>query len=75
VKSGPFPEAFDKALKRPGVLGRRLNDPKELLRYASASGRSFPTYIDRILCPQTEAVQILRNARLPSVSSRRTSSS
>lgn len=43
------------------VLGRRVNDPKEVLRYATASGRSFPTYIDRILWPQTEAVQILRN--------------
>jgi hypothetical protein len=43
------------------VLGRRLNDPKEVLRYASASGRLFPTYIDTILWPQTEAVQILRN--------------
>jgi hypothetical protein len=43
------------------VLGRRVNDPKEVLRYANASGRSFPTYIDKILWPQTEAVQILRN--------------
>lgn len=43
------------------VLGRRLNDPKEVLRFATASGRSFPTYFDRILWPQTEAVQILCN--------------
>jgi hypothetical protein len=43
------------------VLGRRVNDPKEILRYATASGRSFPTYIDRLLWPQTEVVQILRN--------------
>jgi hypothetical protein len=43
------------------VLGRRLIHPQEVLRYATASGRLFHTYIDRILWPQTEAVQILRN--------------
>ena len=42
------------------VLGRRVTDPQKILRYATASGRSFPSYIDKILWPQTEAVQILR---------------
>ncbi|MGY2747461.1 hypothetical protein [Arthrobacter sp. UYCu723] len=57
------------------VLGRRVTDPKEVLRYVTASGRSFPTYIDKILWPQTEAVQTCATARLPSTSPRRTSTS
>lgn len=43
------------------VLGQRVTDPKEILRYATASGRSFPSFMDRLFWPQTEAVQILRN--------------
>lgn len=43
------------------VLGRRVGDPKEALRYATASGRSFSSYMDRLLWSQTEAVQILRS--------------
>lgn len=43
------------------VLGRRVGDPREALRYATASGRSFSTYLDRLMWPQTGAVQILRS--------------
>lgn len=43
------------------VLGQRTTDTKKLLRYATASGRSFPTFTDHLLWPQMEVVHILRN--------------
>ena len=43
------------------VLGRRVNDSQEFLRYANAGRRSFPSCIDKILWPQSEAVQVLPN--------------
>jgi hypothetical protein len=43
------------------VLGQRTTDPKELLRYGTASGRSFPTFTDHLLWPRKEAALILKN--------------
>lgn len=43
------------------ILGQRTTDPQELLRYASESGRSFSTFMDKLLWPQKEAIQFLRH--------------
>ncbi|MEV7475289.1 hypothetical protein AB0N33_16435 [Pseudarthrobacter oxydans] len=43
------------------VLGQRITDPQELLRYGTASGRSFPSFTDHLLWPRQEAVLILKN--------------
>ncbi|MEV7574969.1 hypothetical protein AB0P28_17935 [Pseudarthrobacter sp. NPDC089323] len=42
------------------TYGRRITDPKLVADYARASGRSFNTYVDRLLWPYTELVQHLR---------------
>lgn len=43
------------------VLGQRTTDPQELLRYGTASGRTFPTFTDHLLWPRKEAALILKN--------------
>ncbi|HAP91511.1 MAG TPA: hypothetical protein DCR15_18145 [Arthrobacter bacterium] len=43
------------------VLGQRTTDPQELLRYGTASGRSFQTFTDYLLGPCKEAALILKN--------------
>jgi hypothetical protein len=43
------------------TYGRRITDPKLVADYARASGRSFSTYVDRLLWPYTELVQHLKN--------------
>lgn len=43
------------------VLGQRTTDPQEILRYGTASGRSFSTFTDHLLWPGMEAVLILKN--------------
>ncbi|UKA73458.1 hypothetical protein [Arthrobacter sp. FW306-06-A] len=43
------------------VLGQRTTDPQEILRYGTASGRSFSTFTDHLLWPGREAVLILKN--------------
>ncbi|SDQ54136.1 hypothetical protein SAMN04489738_1370 [Pseudarthrobacter chlorophenolicus] len=43
------------------TYGRRITDPKLVADYARASGRSFTTYVDRLLWPHTELVQHLKN--------------
>lgn len=42
------------------TYGRRITDPKVVSAYARASGRSFNTYVDQLMWPQTELVQHLR---------------
>jgi len=42
------------------TYGRRITDPKVVSAYARASGRSFNTYLDQLLWPQTELVQHLK---------------
>ncbi|BCW77922.1 hypothetical protein [Arthrobacter sp. NicSoilB11] len=43
------------------TYGRRITDPTLVAAYAKASGRSFNTYVDRLLWPYTELVQHLKN--------------
>lgn len=43
------------------VIGHRVSDPQALLKYAEDSGRKFPTFMDQLMWPQKEIVQILRN--------------
>lgn len=43
------------------TYGRRITDPKLVADYARASGRSFNTYVARLLWPYTELVQHLKN--------------
>lgn len=43
------------------ALGQRTTDPQELLRYGTASGRSFSTFTDHLLWPRKEAALILKN--------------
>ncbi|MFB9651626.1 hypothetical protein [Pseudarthrobacter oxydans] len=43
------------------TYGRRITDPKVLSAYVRASGRSFNTYLDQLMWPQTELVQHLKN--------------
>ncbi|GAA4660054.1 hypothetical protein [Arthrobacter cryoconiti] len=43
------------------VIGHRVTDPQALLQYAVDSGRTFPTFMDQLMWPQKEIVQILRN--------------
>jgi hypothetical protein len=40
--------------------GRRITNPQLVADYAKASGRSFNTYVDRLLWPYTELVQHLK---------------
>ena len=40
--------------------GRRTTNPQLVADYAKASGRSFNTYVDRLLWPYTELVQHLK---------------
>ncbi|WP_454700010.1 hypothetical protein [Arthrobacter humicola] len=42
------------------TYGRRITDQKALSDYTRASGRSFGTYFDQMLWPQTELVQHLK---------------
>ena len=42
------------------TYARRITDPKVLSDYARASGRSFGTYMDRLMWPLTELVQHLK---------------
>lgn len=42
------------------TYGRRITDPKVVSAYARASGRSFNTYLDQLMWPQTELVQHLK---------------
>ena len=42
------------------TYGRRITDQKAMSDYTRASGRSFNTYMDQLLWPQTELVQHLK---------------
>ena len=42
------------------TYGRRITDPRVVSAYARASGRSFNTYVDQLMWPQTELVQHLK---------------
>lgn len=42
------------------TYGRRITDQKALADYTRASGRSFNTYVDQLLWPQTELVLHLK---------------
>ncbi|WP_426765023.1 hypothetical protein ACP3TD_01525 [Pseudarthrobacter sp. 1G09] len=42
------------------TYGRKITDPKAVSAYARASGRSFNTYLDQLMWPQTELVQHLK---------------
>lgn len=42
------------------TYGRRITDQKAMSEYTRASGRSFNTYMDQLLWPQTELVQHLK---------------
>lgn len=43
------------------TYGRRITDRKALADYTRASGRSFGTYIDQVMWPQTELFLHLKN--------------
>lgn len=43
------------------VIGHRVTDPQALLQYAADSRRKFQTFMDQLMWPQKEIVQILRN--------------
>lgn len=43
------------------AYGRRITDQKALSSYSEASGRSFNTYVDQLLWPQTELARYLKN--------------
>jgi hypothetical protein len=42
------------------TYGRRITDQKALSDYTKATGRSFGTYFDQLMWPQTELVRLLK---------------
>lgn len=43
------------------MIANLTTDPQAPAQYADASGRSFSTFLDRLLWPKVEVLQILRN--------------